>query len=59
MFSDEDVGIHNRLQAWQRLGKPLDYGGVHWVVREWSRYAGRIYLHLWLKRLAEKRLLST
>lgn len=57
VFPGDDVGARNHLQSWQGLKKPLDYDEVRRIVGEWHPYAGLIYFHLLLKRLAEKQLL--
>jgi DNA-3-methyladenine glycosylase II len=53
VFPGDDVGARNNLQRWLRLAKPLDYEGVRRVLSGWDRYAGLVYFHLLLDRLAE------
>lgn len=53
VFPGDDAGARNHLQRW--LGRPaaLDYEAVHRALRRWKPYAGLVYFHLLLKRLAE------
>jgi DNA-3-methyladenine glycosylase II len=53
VFPGDDVGARNNLQRWLRLTKPLDYQGVGRVLSRWDGYAGLVYFHLLLDRLAE------
>ncbi|MGH9854360.1 MAG: DNA-3-methyladenine glycosylase 2 [Blastocatellia bacterium] len=53
VFPGDDVGARNNLQRWLGLKTPLDYEDVHRVLAQWRPYAGFIYLHLLLNRLAE------
>lgn len=53
IFPGDDVGARNNLQRWLRLAKPLDYEGVRRVLSRWGDYAGLVYFHLLLDRLAE------
>ncbi len=53
IFPGDDVGARNNLQRWLRLRKTLDYEGVRRVLADWGDYAGLIYFHLLLDRLAE------
>ncbi len=53
VFPGDDVGARNNLQRWLRLTKPLDYEGVRRVLSRWDDYAGLVYFHLLLDRLAE------
>jgi DNA-3-methyladenine glycosylase II len=53
VFPGDDVGARKNLQRWLRLSKPLDYEGVRRVLSRWDRYAGLVYFHLLLDRLAE------
>jgi len=52
VFPGDDVGARNNLQRWLRLAKPLDYEGVRRVQSRWDGYAGLVYFHLLLDRLA-------
>jgi DNA-3-methyladenine glycosylase II len=53
VFPGDDVGARNNLRRWLRLTKPLDYQGVRRVLSRWGDYAGLVYFHLLLDRLAE------
>jgi DNA-3-methyladenine glycosylase II len=53
VFPGDDVGARKNLQRWLRLAKPLDYQGVQRVLSQWRPYAGLVYFHLLLDRLAE------
>jgi DNA-3-methyladenine glycosylase II len=57
VFPGDDVGARSRLQRWMDLQEPLDYEGVRRVLHRWRPYAGLIYFHLLLRRLAEARCL--
>jgi DNA-3-methyladenine glycosylase II len=52
IFPGDDVGARNNLQRWLSLAKPLDYEGVRQVQSPWDGYAGLVYFHLLLDRLA-------
>jgi DNA-3-methyladenine glycosylase II len=54
VFPGDDVGARSNLQRWLRLKAPLDYEDVHRVLAQWRPYAGFIYFHLLLNRLAER-----
>jgi DNA-3-methyladenine glycosylase II len=58
VFPGDDVGARNNLQRWLRLKKPLDYEGVHRTLIQWKPYAGLIYFHLLLDRLAEAGMIT-
>jgi DNA-3-methyladenine glycosylase II len=53
IFPGDDVGARNNLQRLLRLTKPLDYEGVRQVLSHWDRFAGLVYFHMLLDRLAE------
>jgi DNA-3-methyladenine glycosylase II len=53
IFPGDDVGARNNLQRWLSLAEPLDYDGVRRIMSRWSGYAGLVYFHLLLDRLAE------
>lgn len=53
VFPGDDVGARNNLRRWLRLTRPLDYEGVRRVLSRWDGYAGLVYFHLLLDRLAE------
>jgi DNA-3-methyladenine glycosylase II len=52
VFPGDDVGARNNLQRWLRLADPLDYNGVQKVLSRWAGFAGLVYFHLLLDRLA-------
>jgi DNA-3-methyladenine glycosylase II len=58
VFPGDDVGARKNLQRWLQLAKPLDYEAVRRVMSQWDRYAGLVYFHLLLDRLAEARLIG-
>ena len=53
VFPGDDVGARRNLRRWLDLAAPLDYAGVQNVIARWRPYAGLVYFHLLLKRLAE------
>ncbi|MGE3809862.1 MAG: DNA-3-methyladenine glycosylase [Gemmataceae bacterium] len=53
IFPGDDVGARNNLQRWLHLAKPLDYQEVRRIQSRWDGYAGLVYFHLLLDRLAE------
>jgi DNA-3-methyladenine glycosylase II len=52
VFPGDDVGARNNLQRWLETPASLDYEGVHQALAPWQAYAGLIYFHLLLDRLA-------
>jgi DNA-3-methyladenine glycosylase II len=54
VFPGDDVGARKNLARWLGLAKPLDYNGVQHAVAGWRPYAGLIYFHLLLDRLAAR-----
>jgi DNA-3-methyladenine glycosylase II len=58
VFPGDDVGGRRNLQRWLGLPEPLDYAGVHRTLERWQPYAGLVYFHLLLKRLAESGYLT-
>jgi DNA-3-methyladenine glycosylase II len=52
IFPGDDVGARNNLARWLKLRKPLDYPRVAHVLGKWRAYAGLIYFHLLMDRLA-------
>jgi DNA-3-methyladenine glycosylase II len=52
VFPGDDVGARNNLGRWLGLPDALDYGGVHRAVAPWQSYAGLVYLHLLIDKLA-------
>jgi len=59
IFPGDDIGARNNLERWLHLKTPLDYASVRRVLSPWSAYAGLIYFHLLLDRLAESGELAT
>jgi DNA-3-methyladenine glycosylase II len=54
VFPGDDVGARKNLARWLGLAEPLDYAGVERAVADWRPYAGLIYFHLLLDRLAAR-----
>jgi DNA-3-methyladenine glycosylase II len=54
VFPGDDVGARKNLARWLGLAEPLDYAGVQRAVADWRPYAGLIYFHLLLDRLAAR-----
>jgi len=52
IFPGDDVGGRKNLERWLNLPASLDYEGVRRALERWHAYAGLIYLHLLLERLA-------
>ncbi len=52
VFPGDDVGARKNLRNWLDIAGPLDYNGVHQTLERWEPYAGLVYLHLLLDRLA-------
>jgi DNA-3-methyladenine glycosylase II len=52
VFPGDDVGARNNLRRWLGLPDSLDYASVHEAVAHWQSYAGLVYLHLLVDRLA-------
>jgi DNA-3-methyladenine glycosylase II len=52
IFPGDDVGARNNLQRWLGLTGSLDYEDVRRTLVQWQPYAGLIYIHLLLDRLA-------
>ena len=46
------------VAVWLGLAEALDYAGVRRVLRRWQPYAGLVYFHLLLDRLAGAARLS-
>ena len=53
-FPGDDVGARKNLARWLGLAEPLDYAGVQRAVARWHPYAGLVYFHLLLDRLAAR-----
>ena len=54
VFPGDDVGARKNLARWLGLAEPLDYTGVQRAVAGWRPYAGLVYFHLLLDRLAAR-----
>jgi DNA-3-methyladenine glycosylase II len=54
VFPGDDVGARKNLARWLGLAEPLDYAGVQRAVAAWHPYAGLVYFHLLLERLAAR-----
>jgi DNA-3-methyladenine glycosylase II len=52
VYPGDDVGARNNLKRWLNLRKPLDYEGVGRITHRWQPYAGLVYFHMLLDRLA-------
>jgi DNA-3-methyladenine glycosylase II len=52
VYPGDDVGARNNLKRWLNLRKPLDYEGVRRITSRWQPYAGLVYFHMLLDRLA-------
>lgn len=58
VFPVDDVGARNNLARWMALRRPLDADGAARVLARWSPYAGLVYFHLLLSRLARAGVLG-
>jgi DNA-3-methyladenine glycosylase II len=54
VFPGDDVGERKNLARWLGLAEPLDYAGVQHAVAGWHPFAGFVYFHLLLDRLAAR-----
>jgi DNA-3-methyladenine glycosylase II len=54
VFPGDDVGARNNLARWLGLPGPLDHAAVQRAVEPWRPYAGLVYFHLLLDRLAAR-----
>lgn len=52
VYPGDDVGARNNLKCWLGLQKTLDYEGVRRITAKWQPYAGLVYFHMLLDRLA-------
>lgn len=52
VYPGDDVGARNNLKRWLNLRNPLDYDGVGRITKRWQPYAGLVYFHMLLDRLA-------
>ncbi len=53
-FPGDDVGARNRVMSLFGLKEPPDYDRMQDIIAGWQPYAGMVYFHLLLLRLAEK-----
>lgn len=58
IFPGDDVGARNNLQKWLGREQPLNYESTVKLLRRWQPYAGLVYLHLLLKNLDERKMLT-
>ncbi len=58
VFPGDDVGARKNLERWLGLETSLDYDGVRRIAAGWQPYAGLVYFHLLLDRLAERGLVT-
>lgn len=52
VYPGDDVGARNNLKRWLNLRKTLDYTSVRRITARWQPYAGLVYFHMLLDRLA-------
>jgi DNA-3-methyladenine glycosylase II len=52
VFPGDDVGARNNLGRWLRMSEELDYDQVARQLKRWKPFAGLIYFHLLLDKLA-------
>lgn len=57
IFPGDDVGAQKNLQQVLQHNQKLDYQAIATITKKWYPYAGFIYFHLLLHKLAEKGLL--
>jgi DNA-3-methyladenine glycosylase II len=53
VFPGDDVGARRFLETWLRPTEPLDYQEVQRQLARWQPFAGLLYFHSLLSRLAE------
>ena len=53
-FPGDDVGAWNGLRRWLGLRARLDYARAQRATRRFGPYAGFVYFHLLLQRLADE-----
>ena len=58
IFPGDDVGARKNLRGWLGQAEPTDYEGVRRLVAPWEPYAGLLYFHLLLDRIAAAGYLS-
>jgi DNA-3-methyladenine glycosylase II len=54
VFPGDDVGARRYLETWLQPAEPLNYQEVQRQLARWQPFAGLIYFHLLLSRLAEE-----
>ncbi len=59
VYPGDDVGARNNLRRWLGLRRTLDYEGVRRITARWQPYAGLVYFHMLLDRLAEAGYLNS
>lgn len=52
VYPGDDVGARNSLRRWLGFRRTLDYDGVRRITARWQPYAGLVYFHMLLDRLA-------
>jgi DNA-3-methyladenine glycosylase II len=52
LFPGDDMGARKNLQNWLKLKEPMGYEDVRCILSRWKPYAGFLYFHLLLERLA-------
>ena len=52
IFPGDDMGARKNLQRWLKLKEPMGYEDVRCLLSKWKPYAGFLYFHLLLERLA-------
>jgi DNA-3-methyladenine glycosylase II len=58
VFPGDDVGARKNLRGWLGQDEPSDYEGVRRLVAPWEPFAGLLYFHLLLDRIAKAGYLS-
>jgi len=53
VYPGDDVGARNNLKRWLGVRRTLDYEGVRQITARWQPFAGLVYFHLLLARLAD------
>ncbi len=59
IFPGDEVGVSDNLKRWLHLTQPLDHEALRRTLENWHPYAGLIYFHMLLARLAEAGYLQT
>lgn len=58
VFPGDDSGATGNLRRWLGISETLDYGSVRQVVEQFQPYAGLVYFHLLLSKIASLGYLS-